>query len=337
MRQTALLDPKALLIRAGRSAPEPLPGAAAFPHSLRPGLSRPGQERTMETKLAITLDHAYKVFGARSASPLTRLNMPSGPAQPARATVAVNDISFDVRRGEIFGILGPNGSGKTTLIRLIATLLLPDGGHVKVLGHDAANEPQAVQALINRVAAEANFFKKLSPVENLLYGARVGDDLARGVRPAETRRRVLDLLGRLGLAQGDFFRPMEQLSRGVQQKVAIARAFLTEPAVLLLDEPTTGLDPRSRRDVQAFIRELRDQHGTTVLLATHDMAEAESLCDRVAIVDKGRLVALDTPVGLRQSIAQPGADPDRPAQPPTLEDVFLEVTGRQSLPEETVP
>jgi ABC-2 type transport system ATP-binding protein len=117
---------------------------------------------------------------------------------------------------------------------------------------------------------------------------------------------------------------MEVLSRGVQQKVAIARAFLSEPRVLLLDEPTTGLDPRARRDVQAFVRALRDQHGTTVLLTTHDMQEAESLCDRIAIMDRGRLVALDTPARLRQSVAaevnQEGA--------PSLEDAFLALTAR---------
>jgi len=284
----------------------------------------------MDTNIAIEVAHAHKVFGAGPNQSLTRLNTAGDTARaagPARTTVALDDISFDVRRGEIFGLVGPNGSGKSTLIRLVATLLLPDGGHVSVFGHDVAGEPRAVQSLINRVALETSFFKKLSPVENLLYGARL-----YGVRPGETRRQVLDLLGRLGLRRHDLFRPMEALSRGLQQKVAIARAFLSEPRVLLLDEPTTGLDPRSRLDVQAFVRELRDQNGTTVLLTTHDMHEAESLCDRVAIVDHGRLVALDTPARLRQSIARPGDDTN--AQPPSLEDVFLALTGRQRPTEE---
>ncbi len=290
---------------------------------------RPGLEHAMHPEIAIQVANAHKAFGVRPTNPLTRVNGPedrataAGPTSAPHRTVAVDDVSFDVRRGEIFGLLGPNGSGKTTLLRLIGTLLLPDAGRVSVFGHDAAADPAAVQALVNRAALDANFFKKLSPVENLLYGAK-----QYGVRPGATRRRVLDLLGRLGLDAADLFRPMEVLSRGLQQKVAIARAFLSEPRVLLLDEPTTGLDPRSRRDVQAFVRALRDEHGTTVLLTTHDMHEAESLCDRLAIVDHGRVVALDTPARLRQTIARPGADTDCDA--PSLEDAFLALTGRRA-------
>ena len=308
--------------------PSPLHPVETAHRTLTPARPQrpPAQELAMSPSLAIQVAHARKVFGARLHSPLTRLNDAGGHASlagPARSTVALDDVSFDVRPGEIFGVLGPNGSGKTTLLRLIATLLLPDNGQVSVFGHDVAGEPRAVLAFINRVAAEASFFKKLSPVENVLYGARV-----TGTRPGETRRRVLDVLGRLGLPRDDYYRPMEVLSRGVQQKVAIARAFLSEPRVLLLDEPTTGLDPRSRRDVQAFVRALRDEHGTTVLLTTHDMHEAESLCDRLAIVDHGRVVALDTPARLRQTIARPGADTDCDA--PTLEDAFLALTGRRA-------
>ena len=310
MSQTALLR------LTQSSAPEPYPGVTVAHSHSQPGRTQPSQESVMDTSLAIRVAHAHKAFGARPANPLTRLNTAGGQAAPTHTAVALDDVSFDVRRGEIFGVLGPNGSGKSTLIRLIATLLLPDGGHVSVFGHDVAGEPRAVQALVNRVSLDNGFFKKLSPVENLLYGARL-----YGVRPGETRRRVLDLLGRLGLAREDFFRPMEVLSRGEQQKVAIARAFLSEPRVLLLDEPTTGLDPRSRREVQAFVRELRDRQGATVLLTTHDMHEAESLCDRVAIVDHGRIVALDTPARLRQSVARPGPEP-------TLEDAFLALTAR---------
>jgi ABC-2 type transport system ATP-binding protein len=272
----------------------------------------------MESGIAVRIENAVKTFGrpnGKPARPLSRVNA-NGHGAPA-GKIAVDHVSFEVLRGEIFGILGPNGSGKSTLIRLIATLLIPDGGRVSVFGRDVTGEPRAVQQLINRVSVEASFFKKLSPMENLLYGARL-----YGIRPGETRRRVFAILTRLGLAEKDIFRPMEEMSRGMQQKVAIARAFLSEPRVLLLDEPTTGLDPRSRRDVQAFVRELRDQHGVTILLTTHDMTEAEALCDRIAIVDNGRIVALDTPAGLKQRLARPGA----PA--PTLEDVFLELTGK---------
>jgi ABC-2 type transport system ATP-binding protein len=176
----------------------------------------------------------------------------------------------------------------------------------------------AVKRLINRVSVEASFFKKLTPMENLLYGGRL-----YGLRAQETRSRVLEILARLGLKREDAFRPMEEMSRGMQQKVAIARAFLTQPILLLLDEPTTGLDPRSKREVQTFVEELRDVHDATILLTTHDMHEADILCDRVAILDEGQIVALDTPAGLKARVDQEG---DRGA---TLEDVFMELTGKQ--------
>jgi ABC-2 type transport system ATP-binding protein len=239
-----------------------------------------------------------------------------------RIIVAVDKVSFTVKENEIFGVLGPNGSGKSTLIRLIATLLLPDDGELKVFGYDVVKQPRQVQALINRVSVEASFFKKLSPMENLLYGARL-----YGLPGGETRKQVVQILTRLGLEERSIYSPMEEMSRGMQQKVAIARALLSKPRLLLLDEPTTGLDPRSKRDVQAVVRELRDDFGTTMLLTTHDMHEAEVLCDRVAIIDGGRIVALDTPQGLKQLIPHNGSEP-------TLEDVFLELTGKQLKKEE---
>jgi ABC-2 type transport system ATP-binding protein len=241
----------------------------------------------------------------------------------AREVTAVQRVSFAVRRGEIFGVLGPNGSGKSTLVRLIATLLLPDAGQLTVMGHDVVREPRKVQELINRVSVEASFFKKLSPMENLLYGARL-----YGLEGKQTRSRILAILDRLGIEAEAIHQPVEEMSRGMQQKVAIARALLTQPAILLLDEPTTGLDPRSKREVQSVVRELRDKEGTTVLLTTHDMVEAEKLCDRIAIMDRGQIVALDTPSGLRAMV--PGGE----NQPPSLEDVFLELTGNK-LREET--
>ena len=167
---------------------------------------------------------------------------------------AVEDVSLTIRRREIVGVLGSNGSGKSTLIRLISTLLLPDEGTVEVFGHDVMREERAVQRLINRVSVEAAFFRKLSPMENLLYSARLyGVPAAR--RGAQIRRDsgAGSASSRTASAQ-----PLESMSRGMQQKVAIARAFLTAPILLLLDEPTTGLDPRSKQDVQVFVRELRD-------------------------------------------------------------------------------
>ncbi len=237
--------------------------------------------------------------------------------------VAVDRISFQVERGEIFGILGPNGSGKSTLVRLIATLLLPDSGQITVFGHDVVREEMAVRRLINRVSVEASFFKKLSAMENLLYGARL-----YGLDGRQARERALQILTRLGLKQEEVFQPMEEMSRGMQQKVAIARAFLTQPVVLLLDEPTTGLDPRSKREVQAFVRELRDSHDATILLTTHDMQEADVLCDRIAIIDDGRIVALDTPEALKARVGKANG------HDVTLEDVFMELTGKTLRVEE---
>jgi len=235
-----------------------------------------------------------------------------------KPVVAVDRVTFRVRRGEVFGILGPNGSGKSTLVRCIATLLIPDEGTITVFGHDVLREEMAVKRLINRVSVEASFFKKLTPMENLIYGARL-----YGLEPREARQRILEVMERLGLKREDVFRPMEEMSRGMQQKVAIARAFLTQPILLLLDEPTTGLDPRSKREVQAFVEDLRDNHDATILLTTHDMQEADVLCDRVAILDEGQIVALDTPAGLKARVAR--AD----GHDPTLEDVFMELTGKR--------
>jgi ABC-2 type transport system ATP-binding protein len=156
-----------------------------------------------------------------------------------------------------------------------------------------------------------------------MYGARL-----YGVNAGEARTQVKAVLTRLGLEEKAIYQPMEEMSRGTQQKVAIARAFLSRPILLLLDEPTTGLDPRSKRDVQAFIRELRDSHDATILLTTHDMVEADTLCDRIAIIDGGNIVALDTPENLKRLI------PPTNGHLPTLEEVFLQLTGKQLVTEE---
>ncbi len=240
-----------------------------------------------------------------------------------KPVVAVDNVSFDVARGEVFGILGPNGSGKSTLVRCLATLLIPDEGQITIFGHDALREEMAVKRLINRVSVEASFFKKLTPMENLLYGARL-----YGLDARQARKQVVEILTRLGLKREDISRPMEEMSRGMQQKVAIARAFLTQPILLLLDEPTTGLDPRSKREVQAFVEELRDCHDATILLTTHDMQEADALCNRVAIIDDGKIVALDTPANLKASVARTNG------HEVTLEDVFMELTGKRLQTEE---
>ena len=231
---------------------------------------------------------------------------------------AVTDISFTVPRGEIFGILGANGSGKSTLIRMLSTLLIPDEGTVEVFGFDVQRDEAEVKRLINRVSVEASFFKKLSPAENLAYALRL-----YGRSGPEVREESFAVLERLGVARSKLNEPLEQLSRGMQQKVAIARALLTSPVLLLLDEPTTGLDPRSKLDVQHFVHVLRDTHDATILLCTHDMNEAEALCDRVMLLDKGKLIALDTVPNLQARYA-----PDLGTDTPSLEAIFIHLTGR---------
>ncbi len=279
-------------------------------------------------EIALRVDNAHKFFGKASSHnwlPWKNSNESENGDGNKSITIAVDHLSFNVHRGEIFGVLGPNGGGKSTLIRLIATLLIPDEGNIKVFGHDVVKDPMPAQRMINRVSVEASFFKKLSPMENLLYGARL-----YGVKGSEIRSKVQLILKRLNIPDKNIDRPMEEMSRGMQQKVAIARALLSTPMLLLLDEPTTGLDPRSKREVQAFVRELRDEHDTTIVLTTHDMTEADILCDRVAIMDSGKIVALDTPEMLKKVATQNG-------HPPTLEDVFLELTGKKLIKESDMP
>jgi ABC-2 type transport system ATP-binding protein len=227
--------------------------------------------------------------------------------------VALDDVSLSIGRGECVAILGQNGSGKSTLVRALSTLLLYEGGSARVFGHDVQREAGAVRRLVNRVSVEASFFKRLSATENLAYAARF-----YGIAPRETRRRIPQILESVGFPAERTGAPMEDLSRGMQQKVALARALLTSPTLLLLDEPTTGLDPRSKRDVQDFVHEVRRTHDTTTLLCTHDMTEAEALADRIGILDRGRLLALEPAADLRRRYAAA-----------TLEDAFLAATGRE--------
>jgi ABC-2 type transport system ATP-binding protein len=234
-----------------------------------------------------------------------------------KPVTAISNVSLRLERGEIHGILGANGSGKSTLIRLVSGLLTLDEGRVEVFGHDIVRDEMAVKRLINRVSVDAAFFKKLSPMENLLFAARL-----YGKDAGQARREAIAILGRLGIAEKRVGRPVEQMSRGMQQKVAIARALLTSPALLLLDEPTTGLDPRSKLDVQSFIEELRETHDASIVLTTHDLDEAERLCDSITVLAGGRTVVEDSPAGLIATEAE------RIGRPATLHDVFMTHTGR---------
>jgi ABC-2 type transport system ATP-binding protein len=228
---------------------------------------------------------------------------------------ALDGISLSVDKGEVVGILGPNGSGKSTLVRVLSTLVLPDAGEVEVFGVDAVRHPKQVQRMMNRVSVEASFFKKLSAMENLLYGSKL-----YGVTSREARPRIGEILDNIGFDRKRATEPMEHLSRGMQQKIALARALLTSPVLMLLDEPTTGLDPRSKKDVQAFIRKIKTAHDSSILLCTHDMGEAEELCDRVGIMVDGKILALEKPDELKRRYATNGRVPD-------LEETFMAATG----------
>ena len=229
-----------------------------------------------------------------------------------KRVAALDGVSFEVRRGETVAILGQNGSGKSTLIRLLSTLLLDNGGSAHIFGHDVATETRAVRRLINRVSVEASFFKKMSAVENLSYAARF-----YGMSPGSTRKQIPEILERVGFPRDRIGEPLEDMSRGMQQKVALARALLTAPILLLLDEPTTGLDPRSKVEVQEFIRQIRAEHDATVLLCTHDLVEAEELAERVGILDRGRLIEL-----------APADELKRKYDAETLEEAFFAATGK---------
>ena len=236
-----------------------------------------------------------------------------------RRMPALKDVTFTIERGECVAILGQNGSGKSTLVRLLSTLLINDAGEARIFGHDAFRDTRVIRRLVNRVSVEASFFKKMSAAENLSYAARF-----YGMGPSRTRTAVPAILEKVGFPADRRNEPMENLSRGMQQKVALARALLTAPVLLLLDEPTTGLDPRSKLEVQEFIRDVRTEHDATILLCTHDMAEAEALADRVGLLDRGELLFLE-----------PVEDVKRRYDVDTLEAAFFAATGRTFEDEHT--
>jgi ABC-2 type transport system ATP-binding protein len=285
MTQDRSIDPARLPTSVSAPGPAPELGPAQTP-----------------TVPALLVDHVTKRFNvSRKKEPVT----------------AIADVSLRLERGGTIGILGANGSGKSTLIRLVSGLLTLDVGRVEVFGLDLEREEMAVKRLINRVSVDAAFFKKLSPMENLLFAARL-----YGIDSAFARTETVRITERLGIAEKRLSRPVEQLSRGMQQKIAIARALLTSPALLLLDEPTTGLDPRSKLDVQTFIEEIRLSHDASIVLTTHDLDEAERLSDEIIVLNDGRIVAQGTPEELKRLVAE------RHGQAPTMHSVFMTYTGR---------
>jgi ABC-2 type transport system ATP-binding protein len=216
----------------------------------------------------------------------------------AKGPEAVAGISFAARRGEVFGLLGPNGAGKTTTIGTLTTRVRPTSGYVAIDGIDVQADPVAVKQRIAVVPQRPNLDRQLRALENLTFHAAYF-----GYGRAERRRRALEVMRLLGL-EGRENDDVNEYSGGMAQRLLIARALMHRPQVLFLDEPTTGLDPQSRLFLWDRIEELRGA-GTTILLTTHDMVEADRLCDHIAIVDHGRIVALDTPSGLRRLL--PGA------------------------------
>ena len=229
---------------------------------------------------------------------------------------ALEDVSLTINEGEVVGLLGPNGSGKSTLVRVFSTLVEPDQGTVSIFGVDALKHPRPAQRMMNRVSVEASFFKKLSAFENLLYGSKF-----YGVTQSEAKPKINAIMERTGFDTKRAGEPMEHLSRGMQQKIALARALLTSPMLMLLDEPTTGLDPRSKKDVQDLINDIRSEHNASILICTHDMDEAEAICDRIGIIVNGKIVAIDEPTRLKERYRSNGVLP-------SLEEVFMAATGK---------
>lgn len=229
------------------------------------------------------------------------------------AVQAVEDISFTIRKQEIFGLLGPNGAGKTTTLRVLSTVLRPDSGDVTIGGYSVLDESSHVRRLIGVCPQDVALYSELSAMDNLVFFGKM-----TGLRGREARAMAGPILERVGLtdrAEG----VVSKFSGGMKRRLNIAVALIGKPALLLLDEPTVGIDPQSRSHIFDTILQLRDE-GITVLYTTHYMEEADRLCDRIGIIDNGRLIALDAPRALKSQIG----DPDTT----TLEEVFLDLTGR---------
>jgi ABC-2 type transport system ATP-binding protein len=230
---------------------------------------------------------------------------------------AVNNISFDVYRGEIFGLLGPNGAGKTTTLEIIETLRKKNGGVVTVAGLNIDTDTQAIKKIIGVQLQAAGFYPSLNLVEIIRLFAGLYN---HNVDPMQ----LLDLVNLRDKAKNKY----KELSGGQKQRFSIATTLINDPQIIFLDEPTTGLDPQARRNLWELIKQIRDR-GTTVVITTHYMDEAEILCDRVAIIDAGKIIAIDEPNKLIDNLVSTGFMRPKPVKEANLEDVFLSLTGKE--------
>ncbi len=214
--------------------------------------------------------------------------------------VALDGVNLQVRKGEIFGVLGPNGAGKTTMIRILSTLLLPTAGKAGVMGFDVEKEPEKIRAVINMASgAERAGYDFISARGNLWFFSQL-----YGIPTEEAHRRINELSDMLGL-QSYLDRKFYALSTGYKQRVTLVRAFINDPKVVFLDEPTIGLDVMTALSIRKYILKQAREHGRTILIATHNMAEVDAICNRVAIIDKGKILACDTPAALKRSLGAP--------------------------------
>lgn len=226
---------------------------------------------------------------------------------------AVNGVSFDIHKGEIFGLLGPNGAGKTTTIRMLSTVLPANAGEINIGGYALPREAEAVRRIIGVCPQDLALYADLSALDNLVFFGRMA-----GLNGRESYTQAmanLELLGLVNRAKGK----VDKFSGGMKRRVNLAIALMGHPQLLFLDEPTVGIDPQSRNHIYETIEGLRN-NGMTILYTTHYMEEANRLCDRIAIMDEGKIIAFGTPLALRSTIGPPDQV--------TLEDVFLKLTGR---------
>lgn len=245
----------------------------------------------MASKVSAFADAASEAMSAAAAPVISVQSL----VHRYGSRTALNGVSFDVQRAELFGLLGPNGSGKTTLFRILSTLMIPSGGRAIIMGYDAAQEPGRLRRQIGVVFQAQSVDLKLTAYENLWHQGHL-----YGLRGTPLKKRIHEILSRVGLA--DRAKELvEKFSGGMQRRIELAKGLLHRPAVLLLDEPTTGLDPGARRDLWQYLQMLRDEEHVSVLVTTHLMEEAER-CDRLAIMNEGNVVALGTPEELKSEI-----------------------------------